>query len=852
MPGINIARSEALERSHHLAVDNYKVFLDVSSPGDTFIAKSTVTFTCTTVGYETFIDAVARRIISATLNGQPVDTSSFDGQTLFLKNLAANNELVIEAEVAYSKTGEGLQKSVDPADNETYLYSQGETAHIRKMYPCFDQPDLKATFTLSVLAPAHWEVLSNNPVASTTVQGANKLVEFTTTPRISTYITALVAGPYHHVHDEYVGEKVVPLGIYCRKSLAESLDPEEIFQNTKEGFAYFEKIFGLAYPFEKYDQVAVVDFNWGAMENAGVVTFREEVLVFRSRVTDRNRQARAHVILHEMAHMWFGNMVTMFWWDDLWLNESFAEWTSYLALVEGTRFTNGWTSFICEGKSWAYNQDQLVTTHPIAVDMFDIESVNANFDGISYAKGSSVLHQLCAYVGRDNFIAGLQKYFKKFAWQNTKLSDLLTELKSTSGRDLDSWAATWLKTAGINTMRPVLEITDGAYSKIAIEQLAPAVPAGSAEIRPHRLAVALYDLFEGKLVIRKRTEVDVTGALTELPEFMGEKQADVLLINDGDLAYTKIRFDEKSAKTLSTHLGDISDPVARTLCWVAMWDMWRDAEVVNQDFINMLLSGLENEVLITLISGLGIDLVNAVEVHSNPAKRNEIRVAVAAKLLEILRNAPAGSDAQLQFARLFATIAQSPEQINQVRELLAGSLTGLAIDRDLRWFLVQCLAERGAIARIEIDAVLKEDQTHNGELAHAQAVAALPDPAIKDETWRALLEDEMSNSKRLGLHRGFMRARQLDLMESYVDPYFNSLLEMWNKTSFEEASSNVEMLYPRYMVSQSTLDKTDAWLNGAGKDAPAVLRRLVSEGRDSLARTLRVQVKDGLTLLAGE
>ncbi len=846
MPGINISRSEALERSEHLAVDSYNVFLDVSGTGDTFIAKSTVKFSCKTPGYNTFIDAVALRIISATLNGQSVDTSTFDGQTLFINNLAAENELTIEAEVAYSNTGEGLQKSVDPADNEIYLYSQGETAHIRKMYPCFDQPDLKATFTLSVLAPSHWEVLSNNPVGSSRVEGPNTFWEFTTTPRISTYITALVAGPYHHVHDEYVGEKVVPLGIYCRKSLAESLDPEEIFQNTKEGFAYFEKIFGLAYPFEKYDQVAVVDFNWGAMENAGVVTFREEVLVFRSRVTDRNRQARAHVILHEMAHMWFGNMVTMFWWDDLWLNESFAEWTSYLALVEGTRFTNGWTSFICEGKSWAYNQDQLVTTHPIAVDMFDIESVNANFDGISYAKGSSVMHQLCAYVGRENFIAGLQKYFKKFAWQNTKLSDLLTELKSTSGRDLDAWSATWLKTAGINTMRPVLEVKDGVYESVAISQAAPAVPAGSTEIRPHRIGVALYDLVDGALVSRIRTEVDVTSATTQLPELVGQKEADLLLINDGDLAYTKIRFDERSSKTLATHLGDLSDPVARTLCWVAMWDMWRDAEVTNHDFATMLLSGLESETLITLISGLGLDLVSAVEVHSNPTRRNEIRVAVAAKLHEILNKSVAGSDAQLQIARIFTAIAQSPEQVAAIKELLAGKLAGLVVDRDLRWFFVQALAERGAITRAEIDAVLKDDQTHNGELAHAQAVAALPDPAIKAETWRALLHDELSNSKRLALHRGFMRARQVELMENYVDPYFDSLLEMWNKTSFEEASSNVEMLYPRYVVTQAVLDKTDAWLTGVGKDAPAVLRRLVSEGRDSLARTLRVQIKDGL------
>ena len=846
MPGINISRAEALERSEHLTVHSYEVFLDVTLPDDIFFARSTIKFSCNKGGYNTFIDTLAERVISATLNGSPVDTNGFDGQTIFLKNLAAENELVIEVESLYSKTGEGLQKSIDPVDNEVYLYSQGETAHIRKMYPCFDQPNLKATFTLSVLAPQHWEVISNNPVKSVKQDGDAKFWEFATTPRISTYITAVVAGPYYHVHDDYVGEKTVPLGIYCRKSLAESLDPEEIFLHTKEGFAYFEKIFGLAYPFEKYDQVAVVDFNWGAMENAGVVTFREEVLVFRSRVTDRARQSRAHVILHEMAHMWFGNMVTMYWWDDLWLNESFAEWTSYLALIEGTRFKNGWTSFIIDGKSWAYNQDQLITTHPIAVDMVDIEAVNANFDGISYAKGSSVLHQLSAYVGRDNFIKGLRQYFTKFAWQNTQLSDLLTELKTTSGRDLDAWSATWLKTAGINTMRPVLEESNGIYTRVAISQTAPAMPVGSQEIRPHRIVIALYDLISGQLVARKRSEIDITGALTELPEFANEKVADLFLINDGDLAYTKIRFDQRSVETLKSHLGDITDPIARVLAWIATWDMWRDAEIPSHDFAELLLTGLKTEQLINVVAGLGLDLISVVETRSDLTRRDALRTRMATELEELVLKATPESDIQLQLARIYAAISFTPPQIAFVRTMLDGGLPGLLVDRDLRWFFVITLAERGAITRAEIDSVLADDTTITGELSHAEAVAALPDSVGKADTWKQLINDELSTSKRSYLSRGFMRARQLDLIAAYVDPYFDALLDMWNRTSFEEASTYVEMLYPRYIITQETLDKTDAWLNGVGKNSPAVLQRLVSEGRDSLARALRIQQKDSI------
>ena len=846
MPGLNISRSEALERSEHLLVESYEVFLDVTGEGDTFFARSTIAFNCNKSGYSTFLDAVAERVISATLNGNPVNTSGFDGETIYLSNLQSENVLVVEVETRYSKTGEGLQKSVDPVDNEIYLYSQGETAYIRKMYPCFDQPNLKATFNLLVLAPQHWEVISNNPVETIKPDGDSRLWQFTTTPRISTYITAVIAGPYAHVHDQYVGEKVVPLGIYLRKSLAESLDPAEIFEVTKEGFAYFEETFGLAYPFEKYDQVAVVDFNWGAMENAGVVTFREDLLVFRSRVTERSREQRAHVILHEMAHMWFGNMVTMYWWDDLWLNESFAEWSSYLALVEGTRFKDGWTSFIIDGKSWAYNQDQLVTTHPIAVDMVDIESVNANFDGISYAKGSSVLHQLSAYVGRENFIKGLRQYFEKFAWQNTQLSDLLTELKSTSGRDLDAWSATWLKTAGINTMHPVLEITDGVYSRVAIRQEAPLVPAGSQEVRPHRLGVALYDLTDGLLSIRKRAEFDTTGEITEIPELAGEKVADLFLINDGDLAYTKIRFDQSSVQTLTNHLGQITDPIARVIAWIATWDMWRDAEISTHDFSQLLLKGIKTEQLINVVAGLGRDLVGAVEVLSDPARRSVLRVAVATEIEELLRGSVAGGDIQFQFARIFAGLAITSEQIEFVRSILAGGLEGLVIDRDLHWYLTISLAERGEVTRTEIDTVLTNDPTLTGELSHAQALAALPDPIIKAETWKSLINDELSTSKRAALQSGFMRARQSEILAAYVDPYFEALLQMWSNSSFEVASSSVEALYPRYVIAQETLDKTDTWLNGTGAGAPEVLRRLVSEGRDSLARALRIQKRDAL------
>ena len=845
MPGLNSTRAEAAERAAHLSIKAYEVELDLTQGEEIFISHTVVKFTCNKPGYSTFIDAVGKSVISATLNGQVVDTANYDGESIFINNLAAENELVIKLNGLYSKTGEGLQRSVDPVDNEIYLYSQGETAFIRKMYPCFDQPDLKATFTLSVTAPDHWQVISNNPLKEKAALTDKKAKwSFTTTPRISTYITALIAGPYYNVQDEYVGKKKVPLGIYCRKSLAEFLDPEDIFLITKQGFAYFEKVFGLEYPFEKYDQIAVVDFNWGAMENAGAVTFLERLLVFRSKVTERMYNARANTILHEMAHMWFGDMVTMKWWDDLWLNESFAEWSSYLAMVEATRFKKSWTGFNQERKNWAYRQDQLTSTHPIVSDMKDIDTVSGNFDGISYAKGASVLQQLVAHVGRDNFILGLQRYFAKHAFKNTTLDDLLVELTQTSGRDLKPWVSTWLQTAGVNTLRPSLEIENDTYKSVSVIQEAPTMPVGSSELRPHRMAVGLYDLVGNKIALRKSVELDVAGSKTVVSELAGQKVADLLLINDRDLTYAKIRFDERSIATLKAHLGKIDDSLTRALCWSAAWDMLRDAEISATDFIDIALAGLPGEDDIATVTIIANQLVTAVELYSAPTKRDSARLKVGNAYEQMVRSATAGSDHQLQFARNFTSFAASAEHNDLIKELLDGKLAGLKVDADLRWSFVIALAERGLMDKASLSAELLKDNTLTGQLSHATALAALPTADAKSETWKSITTEEISTSQREAKLAGFMRALHRPLLAAYVDPYFDLLLDTWGKKSYEVASKFVTGMYPIYITTQETFDKTVNWLNTTGKDGQAGLRRLVSEGRDSLERALKVQAKD--------
>ncbi|NCV83973.1 MAG: aminopeptidase N [Actinobacteria bacterium] len=845
MPGNNLSRAEAADRSAHLKIHRYDVTLDVTTGEETFYSKSKVTFACSKPGYSTFIDAVGKRLISATLNGKSIEASEFTGQSLFLKDLQAENELVVEVEAIYSKTGEGLQRSVDPVDNEVYLYSQGETAFIRNMYPCFDQPDLKSTFDFTVIAPAHWEVISNNPVKNKSDVDGKKKWEFTTTPIMSTYITAVVAGPYAHVHDEYNGKKKIPMGIYCRKSLFQHLDADEIFLVTKQGFEYFERVFGLAYAFDKYDQIAVVDFNWGAMENAGCVTFREELLVFRSKVTERMYNARANTILHEMAHMWFGNLVTMKWWDDLWLNESFAEWSSYLALVEATRFKNSWAGFNAERKNWAYRQDQLSSTHPIAADMVDIETVKANFDGITYAKGASVLHQLVAHVGRDNFIAGLQVYFAKHAYRNTTLKDLLDELEAKSGRSLDSWVATWLQTAGVNTLRPEVKLSGDTYESIAIKQEPPLLPAGSTEKRPHRMAVGLYDLKGDVLSRRTSVELDVAGELTSVDKLKGEKVADLLLINDKDLSYAKIRFDQRSIETLKSHLGKLNDNLSRALCWSAAWDMLRDAEISSSDFIDIAIAGLPGEDDITTVTALGNQLSSAIEVYAAPKNRDSLREKIATVMGDLLERAKPGSDFQLQFARFFASLAHTQAQGAKIRELLDGKLNGLTIDADLRWHLLICLVERGLAGVSEIDAELQRDNTLTGQLARERCLAAQPNLEAKEKAFKTATENfEISNWMRLSAIQGFARPLHRDFHAKFIDRYFGLILDIYNTKSYEDSSNIIDLLFPSYVVSNETLAKTDAWLTSTGKDAHPTLRRHVLEAKDSLVRALKVQAVD--------
>ena len=844
MPGTNIKQVEAAERSALIQVSSYAIDLDLTTGAENFRVKTTVTFAGLKPGATTYIDCVGARVISAKLNGAEFDPR-FDGETIYLPALSAENVLEIEHDGVYSNSGEGLHRFVDPADDEVYLYTQFETGDARRMYACFDQPDQKATFAISTITPAHWEIISNYAVEAIKDLGnQKKFTQFATSQVISTYVTAIVAGAYTSVHDEYKGEKTIPLGIYARKSFFKHVDAENIFEVTKQGFAYFEKTFGLAYPFGKYDQIAVAEYNWGAMENVGCVTFHEDVLIFRSKVTERNYVSRATTIHHEMAHMWFGDLVTMQWWNDLWLNESFAEWASYQSVSESTKYTEAWTEFNSLRKNWAYRVDQLTTTHPIATEMEDLDAVRTNFDGISYAKGASVLQQLVAHVGRDNFITGLRRYFAKHAFGNTTLKDLIDQLEAASGRDLTPWVATWLRTAGVNTLRPVITLSGDTYTSLSIKQEAPTMPVGSTELRPHRLHVGLFDIQGQKLVRRTSVELDIAGALTEVTAFTGQKSADLVLINDKDQSYAKLRFDERSIATMKSHLGSLDDSLARGLIWASLWDSCRDGELSATDYIAIALAALKSESDISIVSATLGQIDTALWAYAHPSHRAALRLQVATAIEAALDATKAGSDHQLQFAKGFANTAITPAQLARIAAMLAGSITGLTIDAELRWYLFICGVKRGVFGPADIENELALDKTAHGKQYGAMAYAQIPNKGAKAKAFSAITTADLSNTIHSYTCRGFNDPLHTEILSDFVDEYFDVLLKVWQTKGYEIAETTATLLFPSWVISHATVAKAQHWLDVTGKDASHALRRTILESRDAMVRALKAQVAD--------
>ncbi|WP_007023771.1 aminopeptidase N [Saccharomonospora iraqiensis] len=852
MPAPNLTREQARQRADLLEVESYDVELDLTDgrgrPGErTFDSTTTIRFAATRPGEKSWVDVVAENVHSAVLNGRELDVSDYVEDTgIILPDLAASNELVVRADCRYMNTGEGLHRFVDPVDDGVYLYTQFETADAKRMFACFDQPDLKAVHRLTVLAPRDWTIVSNALVESTedTPEGAVRTV-FAPSERISTYLVALIAGPYAEWRDTYSdAHRTIPLGLYCRASLAEYMDADRLFTETKQGFGFYHANFGVPYPFQKYDQLFVPEFNAGAMENAGAVTFLEDY-VFRSRVTRYAYERRAETLLHEMAHMWFGDLVTMRWWDDLWLNESFATFASVLAQAEATEYTGAWTSFANIEKSWAYRQDQLPSTHPIAADIVDLHAVEVNFDGITYAKGASVLKQLVAYVGLENFLSGLKVYFDRHAWDNATLADLLTALEEASGRDLSWWSSQWLETTGLNSLRPRFEVDSaGRYSAFAVLQ--GGAKPGAGELRTHRVAVGVYDDDgAGKLVRTHRVELDVDGERTEVDDLVGVPAGSLVLVNDDDLTYCTMRLDSDSLVTLVDRIADVTEPLPRTLCWSAAWEMTREAELKARDFVTLVQRGIVAETEVGVVQRLLLQAQTALNSYADPAwARDHGWPGFTARLLELARAAEPGSDHQLAFVNSLTGSVLEPAVLDVLAGWLDGSapLPGLTVDTDLRWRLLHALVAHGRAADTEIDAERERDDTAAGRRHAERARALRPDPEAKAAAWnRAVYDDESPNAVNEAIIAGFSHPAQKHLLTDYTASYFAVLDEVWARRSSERAQPTVVGLYPSWEVSRDGIAAADAWLEDAH---PAALRRLVTEGRAGVVRALAAREFD--------
>ncbi len=494
-------------------------------------------------------------------------------------------------------------------------------------------------------------------------------------------------------------------------------------------------------------------------------------------------------------------------------------------------------------KSWAYKQDQLPSTHPIVATINDLEDVQVNFDGITYAKGASVLKQLVAWVGQEDFLAGVSAYFKKHAHANTELRDLLVELEATSGRDLTEWSEKWLETAGVNTLRPEIEVdADGVITSFAVLQSAA---ADYPTIRPHRLAIGFYNHVDGRLERDHRIELDVDGERTEVPELVGLARPALVLLNDDDLAYAKIRLDEQSLQVAIEHLSSIESPLARSLVWGAAWDATRDAETTAGDYVRLVLGNIAPETESTTIRTTLSQLALAAGSYVAPERQQQTTQEAADALWGLAQHAEAGSDAQFQFVKFFAALASTDEQLATIAALRDGSTTlpGLEIDTDLGWELLIALAAGGKAGTAEIDEALKADNTANGAQFAAQAAASIPTLEGKQAAWDSVFAtDSAPNAIVRYTGLGFQRAADKDVLATFVEPYFEALLPVWESRSYKIAEYLVSGMYPAPLANAALRDATRAWLDA--HQEPAALRRLVVENLAGVERALAAQERD--------
>ncbi|MYM19506.1 aminopeptidase N [Brevibacterium sp. 5221] len=873
----NLTRSEARTRSDLLTVDRYEVDLDISGAEDpqerTFRSTSTVVFEAAAAA-PTFIDIIADSVSAIDVNGGALDPErAFDGARVRFESQAGRNTVTITARCAYSRSGEGMHRFFDPADDRVYLYTQYEPTDARRVFANFDQPDLKANFQFTVTAPESFVVLTNTEPAeqATTDSGAVER-RFAATKRQSSYITCVCAGHYAQAHDEYVDEHTgqrIPLGMYARQSLAEHMESESVFAITKQGLDFFHASFDFPYPWGKYDQIFVPEYNLGAMENPGLVTFSDTYL-HRDAVTRSEYEQRAEVILHEMTHMWFGDLVTMKWWDDLWLKESFADYMATLALTNATEFSDGWTTFALRRKDWAYRQDQYPTTHPIVADIPDVEAARLNFDGITYAKGAAVLKQLVAFVGLEAFLEGARAYFRAHAYSATTLEDFLTALEAAApGRDVHSWAAAWLQTTGMSELSLSVEAAEGRVASATLRQRnSDAGAEGPGTVRPHAVRLAAFERHSGgdrrgssRLVPAGSWALELRAPEERIDVLDGATSPDLLLLNYGDDDYAKVRLDERSTRTALRSVTRLGDPMDRAVVWSALNNAMRDGLLPVRDWLGAYCRSLGREEHAGIAVTLRNQMLTALDRWTAAREHDAALSDVLGAALDALSTASPHTDNQLDLVETVLALVRRTAASEYVTpavtaarawatnllqvpagETFDDEVIDLTVDRALRWKALIALVALGWADYDDIEAEATADRTGTGGLRARTARAARPLPIVKMRAWTAATADEtLSNDAISATIAGFTTPAGLPLTEPYVETYFDELAGYWTGRSMEIAKRIIVGLYPSWSLrGDRVLELTDAWLSEHA-DAPAAQRRLLLEQRDELARSLRLR-----------
>ncbi len=831
--GANLTRDETATRARAIHVEKQRVSVDVRDAEDlsqpTYPVDTALTLTSS--ASETWLDYQGDAVTAVLVDGEPRPVE-FDGARIRLRGLPMGRPCIVEVQGAsrYSRSGEGMHRFQDPVDDEVYLYTQYEPADARRVFPCFEQPDIKAHFTFELTGPEPWQLLSNQPEVSREAVGNGVThVVFAPTPPLSTYLTCLVAGPYHRVDDVWAAPHGdVELAWLCRASLALHLDAEELFRITTAGLDYLHVAFG-EYVWGKYHQVLVPEYNLGAMENPGLVTYTESY-VFRSPATPAQYQQRSNTILHEMSHMWFGDLVTPAWWSDLWLKESFAEFMGAHLSREAAGFEDAWLNFTGGRKARAHVADSMPTTHPIVADIDDLEAAKNNFDAITYSKGASALTQLVHYVGLKAFFAGCRVYFERHAFGNATLTDFLAALSETSGMDLQSWSVSWLQTRGHDELSAEIDATETMIERLVIRRAPGVMDDG---VRPHATTVGLYDMEDGHLTLRDRHDILISAECTEVTGVTGQPVAAAVLPNDTDQTFVRVHLDPATRGALLRSIGDL-EPLVRATSWAALFSDVRDGELTVADYVEAVIAHGPREDRTGTLSALIAHVEDALERFTVSDRELARRWRDACR--GVAENADAGSVQQLQWAKAYvraATLAPS-----DVSWLLDGALAGLELTNDLRWLVWQTSAAQGRADAAELDEALARDDTASGRVAHLAAWYSRPVRELKREAWRrAHVVDGETNAHLDAILDGIFAPGSTDLTDEFAEPYFASLREVWRDHPIEIARRLVLGGFPRNVAH---LPNATSWLE-ENPDAPAALRRLVTERHFELDVASRVQ-----------